>query len=191
MVELGTRSGLLQTASLFRIPVIACHSSHCLSPRPPGWRAPGPLCSLWAPGPVLPQPATVLPVQTPLPALGETPLPRAYKDLRGLGADPRSVSPDENERQVAVLWLQVNSWPHITVVQGLPIGLFSSCPRESWRTPMVSAAKRTRGSGLFRGAEGSGCPLRSCTQVGTFLYVDPECRVWEMFMFLAWTPSSR
>lgn len=50
---------------------------------------------------------------------------------------------------------------------------------------MVSAAKRTRGSGLFRGAEGSGCPLRSCTQVGTFLYLDPECRVWEMFMFLA------
>lgn len=50
---------------------------------------------------------------------------------------------------------------------------------------MVSAAKRTRGSGLFHGAEGSGCPLRSCTQVGTFLYLDLESHVWEMFMFLA------
>lgn len=108
------------------------------------------LCSLWAPGPVLP-------VGTPLPAPEETPLPRAYEGLRGLGADPRAVPPDENE--VAVLWPQVNSGQHITELQGLLMGLFSSCPRESWRKPMVRAAKGTRGSGLFPGAEGSGCPL--------------------------------
>lgn len=97
-------------------------------------------------------------MRTLLPAPEETPLPRANEDLRGLGADPRAVPPDENKGQVAILWPQVNSGQHITV-PGLPMGLFSSCPRESWRKPMVRVAERTRGSGLFLGAEGSGCPL--------------------------------
>ena len=81
-----------------------------------------------------------------------------YDKMTVYGADPCAVPPDENKGQVAILWPQVNSGQHITV-PGLPMGLFSSCPRESWRKPMVRVAERTRGSGLFLGAEGSGCPL--------------------------------
>lgn len=62
------------------------------------------------------------------------------------------------------------------------MGLPLSCPLESWRKPMVNAAKRIRDSGLF--------PRFWLSTVlvypgGDVLDLDLECCVWEMFIFLS------